>query len=120
MNINIFYTHYNVDGKGNKYRPYFFDYELCFKNLLNTIKDKPCVKLNVIMDGKIKSNWINKYKEYYTAYEVEGGDMVKAGHAMFSLLKNIKDTINENDLIYILENDYLHVNGWVEIGRAHV
>ena len=66
------------------------------------------------MDGKIKSNWINKYKEYYTAYEVEGGDMVKAGHAMFSLLKNIKDTINENDLIYILENDYLHVNGWVD------
>jgi hypothetical protein len=114
MNIHIFYTHYNVEGRGNKYRPYFFDYETCFKNLLVTIKDKPHVKLNVIMDGKIEFNWINKYKEYYTAHEVEGGDMVKAGHAMFNLLKSIKDTIGNNDIIYILENDYLHVNNWVD------
>lgn len=114
MKINIFYTHYNVTGKDFKYRPYWFDYENCFRNLLHTIKDNPNVKLNVIMDGKIDSNWISKYKEHYTAYEVEGGTMVKAGHAMFNLLKQLKDNISEGDLIYILENDYMHVEGWVE------
>ena len=114
MNIHIFYTHYNVSGKGLKYRPHWFDYEDCFKNLLSTIKDHNNIKLNVIMDGKIKDNWISKYQQHYTTYEVEGGDMVKAGHAMFNLLKNIKDTIDDKDLIYILENDYLHIEGWVE------
>jgi len=114
MNIHIFYTHYNVSGKGLKYRPYWFDYEDCFKNLLSTIKNKDNIKLNVIMDGKIKDNWIYKNQEYYTFYEVEGGDMVKAAHAMFNLLKELKNTIDDKDLIYILENDYMHVDGWVD------
>ena len=67
MNIHIFYSHYNVTGTDNKSRPQWFDYEKCFVNLLNTIKDKSNIKLNIVMDGKIEDNWIKKYKEFYNA-----------------------------------------------------
>lgn len=60
MNIHIFYSHYNVTGTDNKNRPYWFDYEKCFINLLNTIKEnnvfkeKNNIKLNIVMDGNIE------------------------------------------------------------------
>lgn len=114
MKIHIFYTHYNVTGTDGKYRPFWFDYEKCFLNLLKTIKNNSNVVLHVIMDGKIQDNWISKYKDKFVYHEVVGGSMIKAGHAMFNLLKELKDTIDDKDLIYILENDYLHTYNWIE------
>jgi hypothetical protein len=112
MNIHIFYSHYNVTGTDNKSRPNWFDYEKCFLNLLNTIKDKNNVKLNIVMDGKIEDNWIKKYKELYNAYEFKGGSMEIVTKAVYKIIKEYK--CDSNDLIYILENDYLHVEGWSE------
>ena len=63
MKINIFYSHYNIAGTDYKFRPYWFDYEKCFVNLLNTIEGKNNVSLHVMMDGKIENNWIKKYKD---------------------------------------------------------
>lgn len=110
MKIHIFYSHYNVTGTDNKFRPFWFDYEKCFVNLLNTIEGKD-IDLHVIMDGKIKNNWINKYKHRYIPYEITAGNMRDAGWQMFKIALDL-DTIKDNDLIYFLENDYLHVDGW--------
>lgn len=110
--LHLFYAHYNVEGRGNKSRPVWFDYEKCFLNLLNTIKGLPNITLYVIMDGKIESNWISKYRTSYTLHETEGGSMEKVTHNVYSFIRD-KD-IPPEDLIYILENDYAHVNGWVE------
>lgn len=110
MKIHIFYSHYNVTGTDNKCRPNWFDYEKCFINLLNTINGKD-IDLHVIMDGKIEDNWIKKYKDKYKEYEIIGGNMRDAGWQMFKIALD-SDSIKDNDLIYFLENDYLHVNGW--------
>lgn len=110
MNIHIFYSHYNVTGTDNKQRPSWFDYEKCFLNLLNTIKYKDNIKLNVVMDGVIKGNWIEKYKEFYNLYEFQGGSMEIVTKKVYKIINDY--ICDSNDLIYILENDYLHVDNW--------
>jgi hypothetical protein len=112
MKIHIFYSHYNIEGKGNKYRPHWFDYEKCFVNLLNTIEGKD-IELHLVMDGKVEDNWIRKYKDRYITHEIVGGDMKSAGWQMFKIALDL-ETIQDDDLIYFLENDYLHVKGWDE------
>ena len=109
--INIFYSHYNVEGKGNKNRPSWFDYEACFINLLNTTQNKD-VKIHLVMDGKIEDNWINKYKDNYISHEIVGGNIDNITKELYKIAK--QTDIGENDLVYILENDYLHADGWVD------
>ena len=110
--IHIFYSHYNVEGKGNKVRPEWFDYEKCFINLLNTIEGREDVDIHLIMDGKVESNWINKYQDKYILHEIKGGDMIKVTLSLYKIIENFQ--CDENDLIYVLENDYLHTPGWVD------
>jgi hypothetical protein len=110
MKIHIFYSHYEVTGTDYKYRPNWFDYEKCFVNLLDTIEGKD-IDLHLVMDGKVENNWIKKYKDRYITHEIIGGNMRDAGWQMFKLALKL-DTIKDNDLIYFLENDYLHVKGW--------
>jgi len=112
MKIHIFYSHYNIAGTDYKNRPQWFDYEKCFINLLETIKDNDNIKLNIVMDGKIEDNWIKKYKKLYNVYEFKGGSMEIITKAVYKIIKEYQ--CDSNDLIYILENDYLHVEGWVE------
>lgn len=111
MKIHIFYSHYNVSGNNGKARPEWFDYEKCFVNLLNTTKNKN-TDIHLVMDGSIEQNWISKYKNYYTSHEIVGGGMENVTLGVYGTIHklNIKDT----DLIYILENDYLHVSNWVD------
>jgi len=110
MNIHIFYSHYNITHTDNKSRPHWFDYEKCFLNLINTIKEKENIKLNILMDGKIENNWIGKYKDLYNYYEFKGGNIDIVTREVYQYIKNYE--CSENDLIYILENDYLHVKDW--------
>jgi hypothetical protein len=110
MKIHIFYSHYNIEGTDNKFRPLWFDYEKCFVNLLNTIKEKD-IDLHLVMDGKVKDNWIKKYENTYTTHEIVGGNMRDAGWQMFKIALD-SDEIKDDDIIYFLENDYLHVHGW--------
>ena len=109
--INIFYSHYNIEGSDNKNRPSWFDYEACFVNLLETTKDKD-VKIHLVMDGKIKDNWINKYSNSYTPYEIIGIHVDRITKEFYNVAKNAD--INDDDLVYVLENDYIHVDGWVD------
>lgn len=110
--IHIFYSHYNVEGNNGKARPEWFDYEKCFINLINTIATRDDVNLHVVMDGKIEDNWIKKYKDYFTGHEIVGGDMIKVTLALYKIVKEYE--CSPDDLIYILENDYLHLGKWVD------
>ena len=82
MKIHIFYSHYNVTGTDNKFRPNWFDYEKCFINLLNTTKNKN-VEIHVVMDGKIEDNWIKKYKDRYITTAKD--DKNTLGGALFKI-----------------------------------
>lgn len=112
MKIHIFYSHYNITGTDNKNRPEWFDYEQCFLNLLSTIRNKNNVILNIVMDGKIEDNWIKKYCELYNSYEFVGGNIEIVTKNVYKIIKEYQ--CDANDLIYILENDYLHDHGWTD------
>ena len=112
MKIHIFYSHYNITGTDYKNRPQWFNYEKCFINLLETIKDKSNIKLNIGMDCTVEDNWIKKYKELYNTYEFIGGNIEIVTKSVYKIIKEYQ--CNNNDLIYILENDYLHIGGWDE------
>lgn len=111
MKIHIFYRHYNIEGTDNKNRPQWFDFEKCFVNLLSTIEGKN-VDLHVVMDGSIENNFIKKYQDHYILHTINA----KADQISFwETWKIAKETlIKENDLVYFLENDYLHIENWVE------
>jgi hypothetical protein len=105
--IHLFYRHYPIFGR-EEWRPYWFDYEKCFINLLNSITLHNDVKINIVYDGEKDDNFIFKYD--YNFIHINA----KTDYNSFKeTLKIIKSSnIQENDLIYFLENDYLHVNGW--------
>jgi len=111
MKIHIFYRQYNILGN-QKGRPKFFDFEKCFVNLLNTIEGKN-VDLHVVMDGRPETNFVNKYKDKVTQFhQIEAGKDQVSFFKTWEIAKNIET--EDNDLIYFLENDYIHVDGWVD------
>ena len=110
MKIHIFYRHYNVSKTDHRGRPYWFDFEKCFKNLLSTLNDQ--ITLNVVFDGKIESNWIDNYKDQYTSHEIKAGGDQSSFFQTWEIAKN--SDIKNNDLIYFVENDYLHKEDWSE------
>jgi len=111
MKIHIFYRHYNIEGSDHKNRPYWFDFEKCFINLLNTIKGKD-VDLHLIMDGNIENNFIKKYKDDFILHTIEAKSDQISFWKTWEIAK--QTDIGEKDLIYFLENDYLHIDNWVD------
>lgn len=109
MKIKIFYRHYNIEKTDGKGRPKWFDYEKCFQNLLYTLT--PDTELYVMFDGNSNNNFISKYKDRYTLHEFKAGNDVESFFQTHYYIK--KQNIKNDDLIYVLENDYLHFPGWV-------
>ena len=111
MKLHIFYRHYNVQGTDNRNRPSWFDYEKCYDNLTSTINFNKNVKINIVYDGK-EENWIKK-KKFNKFYEINAREDMKSFWETVKIA-NTDKSIEDNDLIYFLENDYMHVTGWVE------
>lgn len=111
VKIHIFYRHYNVHGNDKKNRPDWFDFENCFLNLTKTIENKN-VNLHLVMDGELETNFISKYKNSYQAHIINAGSDMKSFWNTFEIIKRTE--IEDGDLIYLLENDYLHTPNWVD------
>ena len=109
MKIHIFYRHYNVSGTDNRSRPKWFDFEKCFVNLLNTIQNKN-VELHVVFDGDINSNFIGKYQDKFTTHLIKAGNDQLSFFQTWEIAKSIP--MEQTDLVYFIENDYLHLQGW--------
>jgi len=128
MKIKILYSHYNISGTDYKARPKWFDYEKCFVNFITTIwsnsleypqKLRNDVELHVIYDttrGGIDQNWLHKYNNIIglQIHEIKGGSMFGAAKEMYRISKELSEDMEGDDLFYFMENDYLHVEGWVE------
>lgn len=136
--IHIIYRHYSTESSDhstsiNKIRPEWFCYESCFRNLLDTVKDKDNITIHMMMDSAdYKSNFISKYGQYYILHQFDSrennlpidlqkyfvnpsgrsGDI----NAFLYMVDYLRTTslISDDDVIYILENDYLHVHEWVQ------
>jgi hypothetical protein len=108
--IHIFYRHYGIQGNDYKGRPSWFNFEKCFVNFLDSIEGED-VNLHVVMDGKASNNFISKYSNKFILHEYVGGNDFAS--AMFSYKLAYSIVEDPNDLIYFVENDYLHIKGWV-------
>ena len=109
MKIHIFYRHYNVSGTDNRSRPKWFNFEKCFVNLLKTIQNKN-VELHVVFDGDINSNFIGKYQDKFTTHLIKAGNDQLSFFQTWEIAKSI--SMEQTDLVYFIENDYLHHQGW--------
>ena len=119
MKLHIFYRHYNIEGndvqtlRGTS-RPEWFDFEKCFTNLLRTIRNKNAI-LHVVFDetrGDVSENFIFKYKNYFELFRDKFGDDTSSFFGTWKIAKEINT--EDDDLYYFLENDYLHVENWVD------
>ncbi len=109
MTVNIFVRH----CKGNKkLRPDWFSYEKCFQNLLSVI-DKD-TKLTVVFHGDPSDHFISKYPNVNivtSTAECESQAFTELLDYVLSL------DLTDDEIIYILEDDYMHVPGAMDILR---
>lgn len=105
--IHIFYRHYPVSGRED-WRPDWFDYEKCFLNLLWSIGDKNNVKINVVYDGEVDDNFI--FKNDLNFYHINAKSDYESFKKTFEIIRD--SDIKDDEIIYLLENDYLHVKNW--------
>lgn len=113
--IHIFYRHYNISVR-EEWRPVWFDYEKCFLNLLKTIKNKKNLSIIVVYDGEDSENFIFKHTQ--NIVKISAGGDIKSFIKTLEIAKEFSSNLNENDILYFLENDYLHTDTWVEKVRS--
>lgn len=107
--IHVFLRHYNTTGR-EEWRPSWFDYELCFKNFIKTIKGYDNVSLTIMYDGDDNSNFIFNYG--YDVVRISAGSDLSSFYQTLNYIENLN--LGDSEIIYLLENDYLHLDGWVE------
>jgi hypothetical protein len=104
--IHVLYRHTsNASGFG-KNRPSWFSYENSLNNILDSIKGDNNVVFHLLYDGQcnIEDSRINHISNFNG-----GSDWASFVYA-WHYAKNLN--IEDNDLIYIAENDYAFVPGW--------
>jgi|Laugresbdmm110sd_1035091.scaffolds.fasta_scaffold02310_3 hypothetical protein len=124
--LNIVYRHAPIRAEKqsrdpNKNRPEWFSYESCFENLITTIEADPQgknVNITVIFDGTLAEFLDDFIVKYYAQYSdsisfqfVSGGSNGATFLIALDMMK--KTCLDDKDIIYFLENDYIHQHGWV-------
>lgn len=106
--IKVFLRHWNgaINRKQNV-RPEWFSYEKCYRSVKNADID-----LTILLDGN-KENHHFQFDTEDKVIEFVGGS--DAASLLFCL-ETIKDSNpQDEDIIYIIEDDYLHISGWENI-----
>lgn len=124
--INIFLRACNpAQNKPNNGRPAWYSQDSCLYNLLKTINYN-LASLTIVYDGPVENTLVEQLQdEYpykikfidtksYTGYSYEPNCGSSKSLCLTSQIIK-EDNIPENELIYILEQDYLHRENWVEV-----
>ena len=111
--IRIFQRHCNFSTNSeHKPRPEWFDREKIFDSFISTLDSR--VEYTAFHDsgnGEIKDHFLNK--KQVNIISKHGGNDAQS----FLNLLNYVDEQNyeDDDIIYFLEDDYLHLKGWIDI-----
>lgn len=116
--MQIFLRQCNVSKQSlHKTRPEWFSREKCFLNLLDNISPKTTI--HVIFDGNPEpEHFINKYLERSQVKIIKmqnGGNDSKSFLNMVNYIDEIKHKLDKDEIIYLLEDDYLHLFGFEKI-----
>lgn len=104
--IHIIYRHTsNASGIG-KNRPHWFSYDKSLNNILLTIEGINFVKFHLLYDGEYKGN---DPRIHYIENFQGGSDWISYVYA-WNYAKTL--TLEDNDLIYFVENDYAFMPNW--------
>lgn len=113
MKIHIFQLHCNFsDLSKHKPRPEWFDREKIFDHLISTLDERvDYLAFHDSGNGDIVNHFLNN--KDVNKISMVGGN----GAQSFLNLLNyvIKQNYNDEDIIYFLEDDYLHKSGWIDI-----
>lgn len=121
--IRIFQRHCNFSTNSeHKPRPEWFDREKIFDHLMLTIADeryKDRVKYLAFHDsgnGSIDDHFLNK-KDCKKESIRGGNDAQSFLNLLNYVMEDIEagESYKDDDIIYFLEDDYLHKHGWVDI-----
>lgn len=127
------YTRHFTRNKKHPQRPNWFNYEKTFSNLLATTNFKYC-DLTVIFEKEedypnyfvkkyeglrpFKVKFIDTTREKWIGKTIEDIAWCRSIAAAAEVIKN--DNLPENDLIYISDDDFLHVPYWAEISLDYI
>lgn len=95
----------------NKARPNYFSREKCFLNLVKTLGNNKEVEHHILFDGDMTGHFLSNYSCLSNLVQLNSGSGAKSfvDSVEFALSLNT----NDEDIIYFLEDDYLHRDGWV-------
>jgi hypothetical protein len=126
--LHILFRHVHLKHHGrsrdpNKTRPPWFSHERCFENLVKTIDRSPYagrVSLTIVYDGsaeELASDFVSQHqstpkKFEFTTMLVNGGSNIKSWLRLLDFVE--RGPIPDDDVLYFLENDYLHVEDWLD------
>jgi len=88
-------------------RPRWFSYEACYKS----IKKSNDIELTVLIDGT-EANHHFKFNND-KIIELTGGSDAASLLKAFEYIKSLN--LDDNDIVYLVEDDYLHAPGWDKI-----
>jgi hypothetical protein len=106
----------------SKARPEGFDYVKCFRRLVETIEASDHasrVRVLVLYNGtteQLESDPFGVYlRQCSRDIEVQLHSAHSAVEAVLVMMRIVRDlSLTSDDIVYLLENDYLHADGWVD------
>lgn len=94
-----------TSNQAGKYRPEWFSYEKCFQNFMKEFKDED---VTVFFDGEETDNHFVKESGFKIVHVQEGSET----KSFVKLLDYIlEQDYKDDEIIYIVEDDYLHKEG---------
>jgi hypothetical protein len=109
MKVHVFVRH-TSHGHG-KFRPDWFSYESCFRNLLSIMDEDS--ELTVFFDGDPTNHFVTKYDQKIVT--TEGGTETKSFTKLLDYVKALD--IKDDDIVYFVEDDYLHLPNSLSVLR---
>jgi hypothetical protein len=113
MKIYLFQRHCNFSSNShNKLRPEWFDREKIFDSLISTLDERVnYIAFHDSGNGEITEHFLNN--KNVNKVSIKGGNDAQSFLNLLNYV--IKQDYNDEDIIYFVEDDYLHKPGWIDI-----
>ena len=123
--LHVYYRHVPISAQRLRHpgrdRPEWFSHEACLRNFLSSVladRQAARVRMTMVYDGSfedLKQDFAARYVaapgNRMQVQLVQGGSAIAAWRLNLALVR--QTAMAAEDLIYLVENDYLHQPGWV-------
>lgn len=120
--IHVFQRHCNSSKSSmHKNRPEWFDRKYTFMQFLESMQNSDKVESFAILHdsipGPIDDHFLNTCDVDDMIISIKGGSDAGSFLAMIDIVleRHDKGLISDDDILYFVEDDYLHRDGWIDI-----